>query len=105
MGITTLTLFTVLPLYFAYILRKWEKKLALPETRKKIDKLYPGLKTVDDASKKGNRPLTWLYSPLFLIRRGLFAATTVYLLKYPSLQFTIHLSLSLVFVTAFLAQG
>ena len=51
----------------------------------KIGKLYEGLKTINSINSKSKRPLTWLYSSIFLIRRFLFAAVTVTMLEYPNL--------------------
>ena len=32
----------------------------------------------------------WLYQPVFMLRRTLFAVTTVALFDYPSMQMVIH---------------
>ena len=84
-GAIILLLYTLLPLLYAFILRKMEKKLKLKETKLKIGKLYKGLKTVNELNQTSKRQLTWLYSPLFLTRRCAFAFLTVFMLDYPNL--------------------
>ena len=104
MGGLVLTIYIVLPVYFACLLRRMDEKLALPETKERIGALFEGLNTAK-ASSAAKRPRTWLYSSLFLARRGLFAALTVFMLQHPNLQIILHLVLSLVFVVALLARG
>ena len=85
LGAGVLAFFLVLPLFFARLLKKNEERLGLAEVRQKIGVLYEGLTTVNAINRSSKRQLTWLYSPLFLLRRCAFSALTAYMLDYPNL--------------------
>ena len=96
----------ILPLFYARLLYKWQNELHKAELRDKLGKLYEGLHTAIKVDSSSKRPLTWLYSPLFLIRRGLFAAITAFVLdiNHTNLKIIMHLVMSLVYVTGLLAR-
>ena len=102
-----LLLMVILPLFYARLLYKWQNQLHKAELRDKFGKLYEGLHTTPKVDSASKRPLIWLYSPLFLVRRGLFAAITAFVLdiEHTNLKIIMHLVMSLVYVTVLLANG
>ena len=102
LGAAVLLFYIALILLFARILRRNEKDLGLEEKKQKFGELYHGLTTLNAINILSEKPLTWLYSPLFLGRRCLFAIITVYFIKSPNMQIIMHLVLSLAYVACFL---
>ena len=102
-----LLILVLLPLFYARLLYKREIELYKQELKEKFGKLYEGLNTVTPDNSTSTRPLTWLYSPLFLVRRGFFAAITVFIIDvdHTNEKITMHLITSLVYVSALLARG
>ena len=72
-AVIILLLYLVLSVLFTCLLHMRELQLGDPEQKEKIGKLYEGMTTLDAINILSKRPLTWLYSALFLGRRCLFA--------------------------------
>ena len=104
-GVIVLSLYIALTLLIVQKLRQKEKILESAESKEKFGELYGGLTTLNSINILSEKPLTWLYMPLFLFRRFLFAIITVYLIETPNMQLILHQIISMVYITRFLAVG
>ena len=88
-------LFLLIPILYAYILKKKIDMLEEEQNKVTYGTLYKGLCT--DAGCR-NKSLTWLHPIVFMLRRTAFAIITVFLFDYPLVQLFANQLLCLAYI-------
>ena len=101
LSVLIVTVMTTLPIIYAVIVYKKRKELNKAETKEKFHSLYLGLEQKDSKNiKVGNSYYAiWLYPLLWMLRRSIFMAITIFLFEYPIIQFAANYILSIAYIT------
>ena len=90
----------IIPLFFSWCLMRNKKKLHYKNKLQTIGTMYEGLKIRFyklDTQQTPNR-LVIAYPMVFIFRRTLFAAITVFLFDWPNMQFVAHYTTSMLYL-------